>query len=309
NLSNSNLSEACLSSARLQDGNLRGAHLAGADLAQSKLTNTQFVNANLQFSRLHGSSIIGTNFLYANLKGADLRSLYMDDVNFEGADLTDAIFSDELFDVSTNVRLPDGTLLTEGRDLKEFGVEARRIVGQTRADDPDAETFTFADGTQRRWKLGEGWLDAPNTKRANLSGTYLRDDFTEVDFHRVNLSNSHIQDASFQRANLRGANLSGTHIERVTFTGADLTDADLTGMFIIKYMYERAFLVTNYSRVIFDETTILPDGTNWSPERDLAEFGAETRTIAKSERVDPVNVHTFEDGTQRRWKLGEGWLD
>ena len=53
--------------------------------------------------------------------------------------------------------------------------------------------------------------------------------------------------------NLRGANLSQYDLREYTLRGADLQDAYLDG-------------------ALFDETTILPDSRNWTPDLDLSRY-------------------------------------
>ena len=59
--------------------------------------------------------------------------------------------------------------------------------------------------------------------------------------------------ANLRNANLQAANLWQTDLRGADLTGADLTDANLPG-------------------TLFDESTILPDGTHWSPQSNLARF-------------------------------------
>jgi uncharacterized protein YjbI with pentapeptide repeats len=62
-----------------------------------------------------------------------------------------------------------------------------------------------------------------------------------------------VQGANLVEANLQGAYLRGTRLHGAILEGANLQEASL----------EKAAL---------DETTILPDGTPWTPATDMARF-------------------------------------
>ncbi len=129
------------------------------------------------------------------------------------------------------------------------------------------------------------------TAASAQNASFWGGDFTGADLSRSNFAN----------ANLRRTKLNGVQLIRTNLTAVDLHKADLTDALI--------------QDTDFDTNTILPDGSNWSPERNLAEFGAETREIISrnSQRdegsVQKIQIYTFADGITRRWQLGKGWLD
>jgi uncharacterized protein YjbI with pentapeptide repeats len=84
------------------------------------------------------------------------------------------------------------------------------------------------------------YFGAANLKRANLNG--------------ANLTNSNLRDADFSGANLQNANFRGAHMACVILKGANLTGANLDS--------------ANLWGAIFDEMTILPDGTLWTPTKN-----------------------------------------
>lgn len=122
-LSQANLSRALLQQANLRRSNLQGATLRNANLEQANLENANLQmadmwNINLQNSSLKNADLHGANLVEADLTGADLQGadLQMADLwnaNLRDANLTDAILSER-------TRLPDRSLFTEGRDLREF---------------------------------------------------------------------------------------------------------------------------------------------------------------------------------------------
>jgi hypothetical protein len=85
---------------------------------------------------------------------------------------------------------------------------------------------------------------------ANLSGLDMRVIALGMDFGA--------RPANLAGANLSGADLRGVNVREVNLAGADLSAAKLEG--------------ANLTDALFDETTILPDGSNWSPQTDMARF-------------------------------------
>jgi uncharacterized protein YjbI with pentapeptide repeats len=114
---------------------------------------------------------------------------------------------------------------------------------------------------------------------ASLSLTDLSDSwFTQVDFantymFHANLSNSYLLHTNFWGANLQYANLNNTKVGGANFSGADLTNADLVNsQGIQSSVSQEGKTELSEFGAIFDENTILPDGTNWTEGRDMREF-------------------------------------
>lgn len=92
--------------------------------------------------------------------------------------------------------------------------------------------------------LNEAVLSAATLSEADLRGATLsKADLRGADLYRANLS----------YANLHQARLARADLQRACLGGCSLWGADLTG-------------------AIFDEETILPDFTKWTPEVDMSRF-------------------------------------
>jgi hypothetical protein len=71
-------------------------------------------------------------------------------------------------------------------------------------------------------------------------------------------------EASLHAANLQYANLQSTHLDHTNMMGANLMEADLQNA-VMPIFNDRP-------STSFDENTILPDGTRWTPETDMTRF-------------------------------------
>jgi hypothetical protein len=91
------------------------------------------------------------------------------------------------------------------------------------------------------WKanLREAFLWKANLREADLVGAFLMGAF----LWEANLWKANLWEANLWEANLMLANLEGAHLERACLEGAKLS-----------------------------EDSILPDGTNWTPDTDMARF-------------------------------------
>ncbi|GAB4508465.1 MAG: hypothetical protein OHK0046_00970 [Anaerolineae bacterium] len=92
-------------------------------------------------------------------------------------------------------------------------------------------------------------LHKANLRKADLSSAKL----WQADFSEAVLEHADLRGANLRNANLRHALLQRASLEGATFLKANLQGADL-------------------SHARFDTTTILPDGSAWSPEVDMGRF-------------------------------------
>lgn len=88
------------------------------------------------------------------------------------------------------------------------------------------------------------WL----TNRTLKDKVFIRANLREADLHAA-----YLRGASFENATLAGADLTGANLLGTIFTGADLSQARLDG-------------------ASYDGKTVLPDGTFWTPDTDMARF-------------------------------------
>lgn len=182
-------------------------------------------------------------------------------------------------------------------DRRAIDQEKRRLILQMGSDNS-----AFAKEAARILRL-ESWgldddttLQGANLMRANLPGEEL---------DRVNLQGSNLYAANLEEAKLGGANLCGVELGRANLQGANLIGANLQGAILRIADLRRAHLVrANLYRAnliaihlegailqganlqeaslwdssemledaIFDETTILPDGSNWTSDTDMRRF-------------------------------------
>jgi uncharacterized protein YjbI with pentapeptide repeats len=84
----------------------------------------------------------------------------------------------------------------------------------------------------------------------------------------ADLSGANLQEANLYDANLEGVNLSGANLRGANLPDANLEGANLEGAILQGARLENAQL----TNALFDESTILPDTTNWAPDIDLTRY-------------------------------------
>jgi hypothetical protein len=135
--------------------------------------------------------------------------------------------------------------------------------------------------------LAIGYLDERDTKstlqrevtRANLIYDMGSQDNREA-LHAVErlraqgwLANSTLKDKLFVRANLRDADLNGAYLRGASFEKAMLIGADLRGANLFGTVFTGADLSNaRLDGALYNEKTVLPDGTFWTPAVDMARF-------------------------------------
>lgn len=138
--------------------------------------------------------------------------------------------------------------------------EKERLIRQMRSRDNGLALQAVGELGANGW-LGDGSLKNADLWNANLKSVNIWD----VNLKGADLHGANFQDARMERGNLTGANLwkanlQGITMFDVTLEGADLFAANLEGAVLYN--------------VEFDERTRLPDGSKWSPDADLTQFGA-----------------------------------
>jgi uncharacterized protein YjbI with pentapeptide repeats len=108
-------------------------------------------------------------------------------------------------------------------------------------------------------------LGAADLKYTNLGGARLQSAFLEdANLQYASLLATNLKEAVLADANLENANLFCAYLQDAILSGANLKGANLQNASLID--------------TSFSETTILPDGTLWSPNTNLTTFGALTST-------------------------------
>jgi hypothetical protein len=196
-------------------------------------------------------------------------------------------------------------------DLHESDLSHVDLSGADLAGANLASTFLFRINLSGAF-LYDTDLSGADLREANLSGTrWSSANLTNACLEDVNLSGGDLTGVRLMGVNLGRANLSNVYLWEADLSGANLGDANLRGADLSGAILTGAIIQQSTQ---FDEKTRLPDGSNWAAGRDLAEFGADRREITESRSIDDEEgytfyMHTFADGTKRRWQIGKGWLD
>jgi uncharacterized protein YjbI with pentapeptide repeats len=191
-------------------------------------------------------------------------------------------------------------------------MEKRRLVRQIGSPDNAVAVEAARMLRARGWGFGEDItlhkadLRGANLRGANLIGANLH----EADLKEARLQLAFLVGAALQRADLRGANLQGADLKEARLRGANLIGADLYAVRFLEADLQGAFLVEaalqgadlrganlgganledaslhwaklhteamgeerlGYARARFDEETILPDRSRWTPGTDMSRF-------------------------------------
>ena len=127
--------------------------------------------------------------------------------------------------------------------------EARKadLIAQLGSSVEDVAVAAAKELWRHGW-LHDGSLRGAYLGRANLEGA----DLSRASLYEADLSGANLYKVNLYKANLSGANLSGANLE-----GADLNRASLSGARLLGASLEYV---------------ALPDGTNWTPDIDMARF-------------------------------------
>ncbi|MBZ0281656.1 MAG: pentapeptide repeat-containing protein [Anaerolineae bacterium] len=136
--------------------------------------------------------------------------------------------------------------------------EKTRLIRQMRSSVNQEAIRAVEELRAYGWSI-DGSLRGVELSGANLQGANLsRSDLRRVNLWAANLEGANLLElnlhmAALQIANLQEADLSCTNLE-----GADLWNTNLKWAILWQAK--------------FDETTILPDRSNWTPETDMTRF-------------------------------------
>jgi BTB/POZ domain-containing protein KCTD9 len=166
--------------------------------------------------------------------------------------------------------------------LKELKAHGWVKVGSLQG--ADLRRANLQGANLREANLQDANLFNSNLEGANLSEANVQDaNLWNVNLHKANLREANLHkanlwQANLDRANLRGTNLQDSNLWSVNLQGADLTLAKLQGADLGWAKLQGANL--KYANLQgadlrfakFDEATILPDETHWTPDTDMTKF-------------------------------------
>jgi hypothetical protein len=181
-------------------------------------------------------------------------------------------------------------ILQMGSPDNGFAAEAVRILRQKGwLADGNLEKVYLIGANLQSADLGgvnlqEAFLGKANLRGADLAGINLQGAYlTRANLRGADLIGGHLQLAKLEGADLRGAymgsvNLEGADMRGVLLVGADirlanLQDVDLSYANLLgSYLSDANLLGVSLAGAIFNEATILPDGSLWSRTTDLTRF-------------------------------------
>jgi hypothetical protein len=216
--------------------------------------------------------------LYTGLKIANLPSVVVD-------------FLPEIIAVIFTVRVIDhnNRLRDDRNALKQL---QEQLVRDARSSVNDVAVNAVHQLRER------GWLGGPESllAGANLSGANLqRSPLYGANLQRTHLGAANLVDAdlfsvSLQGAQLRFTDLHGANLAVSNLQGATLVGSNLRGAVLRHAKLHGADLGEGGHQAKFDETTILPDGTHWTPDTDMTLFTyPERHTEAQSSPAEAAS--------------------
>ena len=223
---------------RVSKGHVSGQAFIGSDLRNAPILNADFRKSLFLYTQFMGVKISGSVFVETTFEMSPLQNSKISNSIFDGSQLNGLRIQNSSFD---NVSLKSCSLRNS-----DFTNTSLHHVDLQNSDIQSASFLLV------------------KFFYCNLSGLdFSYQNLQDIQFIGCDLSNTIFVNAQtfaadFSRANLTGADLRRMDLDISNLTGVDLTDADLT----------HAFLTT----ASMDKTTILPDGSSWTPETDIARF-------------------------------------
>ncbi len=203
---------------------------------------------------LLGSFIVGTGGYIIEHEAFNLRTLVNDFY---------ANIASELASIAITVLIIDS--LYQQRQVKQ---EKERLIRQMssterglalQAVEELKALGAIKDGSLARADLEEANLEGARLGHADLEGARMDfSNLSEVYLYFANLEGADMSGVDMRKAVLIGANLHRADMIAVKFQGALLSEADLSEAIIDK--------------AEFDENTLLPDGSKWTPDTDMRRF-------------------------------------
>ncbi len=179
-----------------------------------------------------------------------------------------------------------------------FGSSKAQLIRQMGSAENKTALYAVEKLKDNGW-FRDGSLQGADLRRANLEGAALaRANLEGVNLQQANLCKAYLGETILRAADLREARLHGANLRQVVLESATLAGADLTDAYLAVSDLREADL--SYSRlqsanlwqarlqganlsyadlrdatlygIEFDGRTILPDGTYWTPDRDMTRF-------------------------------------
>jgi uncharacterized protein YjbI with pentapeptide repeats len=238
NLHCADLRDCDFTSARLIKTDMRGASICGARLAFAKLDGADLRAATVAYrgpgARADSEETVRVDFSNASLKGASFGHARLDGVNFSGAILEGANFKNaQLSNVSfrnavlTGVNVAELNLPPEAFEGCVLGVTAAAAARSGALIAMlEAHALCIASAAARG---AQAVLDGEDLRpvRSNFAGKAL----TGLSARRVlaigiDFSDSQLQGARFEGADLRESNFSGADLRGASFRHCKLGHAD-----------------------------------------------------------------------------------
>lgn len=155
---------------------------------------------------------------------------------------------------------PDNaTAVNAVRRLRSLGYIQNGTLRGMRMLYANLEKTNLFRGDCQEMNLGHATLTGANMVESKLCNAYLR--------------NATLKDAKLMKSDLTGAKLLHADCEGTVFAGAKLRNAELIEVNFKRANLRRADLTgAKLMGATFDEYTILPDGTRWTPNADIKRF-------------------------------------
>lgn len=200
-LSGADLMEAGLDEVQFQDTTFLDCRFRGAELINAKFSQCSFFDADRRTGcdfadvQLRGASFVNCNVSMSRFAGANLHAVFWQGCKASGADFEDASFTRK----SGRTSVVAGKFVDCALDYANFA--------RTCLDDCD---FTGSS------------LRQADFKRARLNGTC---------FQRADLTEAIVDDAQFDKADLRAATLTGFDVTTIkSFAGIKVNQSQLGGL-------------------------------------------------------------------------------
>ncbi|RMF78888.1 MAG: pentapeptide repeat-containing protein [Chloroflexi bacterium] len=204
-----------------------------AEAVRQLRAKSWLTDGSLETAQLQGANLSNVDLSNAILNRADLSSVILDGAILDNASLTGANLSGARFNISDR-----------GQPTRLFNTDLR-----------------FADLTGadlRGARFNDAQLEGANLRGIRLDSRDFPETFRGLNLARVDLSNVNLVDMDLTGTVLRGADLEEANLGGVNFVGADLREANMKSANLLDSDY--------------NPDTILPDGTNWTPETDMRRF-------------------------------------